>query len=94
MMHMSESQAADTSAQDENGVDTKRKLDVASLFPAKGDPRRPPEWYGRTLLYTAIAVFLAWFAFSSWFKITYIVFDIVIALFLALAVEPLIIRLI
>lgn len=77
-----------------DGADAKRKLDVASLFPAKGDPRRPPEWYGRALLYTAIAVFLAWFAYSSWFKITYIVFDVVIALFLALAVEPLIIRLI
>ncbi|WP_235607408.1 AI-2E family transporter [Bifidobacterium italicum] len=76
------------------GAEGKRKLDVASLFPAKGDPRRPPEWYGRALLYTAIAVFLAWFAYSSWFKITYIVFDVVIALFLALAVEPLIVRLI
>ncbi len=76
------------------GAEGKRKLDVASLFPAKGDPRRPPEWYGRALLYTAIAVFLAWFAYSSWFKIPYIVFDVVIALFLALAVEPLIIRLI
>lgn len=76
------------------GERRKRKIDVASLFPAKGDPRRPPEWYGRALLYTAIAVFIAWFAYSSWFKITYIVFDIVIALFLALAVEPLILRLI
>ena len=45
------------------GAEGKRKLDVASLFPAKGDPRRPPEWYGRALLYTAIAVFLAWFAY-------------------------------
>lgn len=72
----------------------KKKIDVSSLFPAKGDPRRPPEWYGRALLYTAIAVFLAWFAYTSWFKITYLVFDIVIALFLALSVEPLIIRLI
>lgn len=64
------------------------KLDLASIFPAKGDPRRPPEWYSRALLYTAIAVFLAWFAYTSWAKISYIVLDIVIALFLSLAVEP------
>ena len=74
--------------------ESKRKLDVASLFPSKGDPRRPPEWYGRALFYAVIAVYLGWFVFTSYGKITYIVFDIVIALFLALAVEPLVIRLI
>ncbi len=74
--------------------ESKQKLDVASLFPSKGDPRRPPEWYGRALFYAVIAVYLGWFVFTSYGKITYIVFDIVIALFLALAVEPLVIRLI
>ncbi len=65
-----------------------QKLDLASIFPAKGDPRRPPEWFSRALLYTAIGVFVAWFAYSSWGKISYIVLDIVIALFVSLAVEP------
>lgn len=73
---------------------TEQKLDMASLFPSKGDPRRPPEWYGRALFYAVIAVFLAIFAYSSWGKITFVVFDLIIALFLALAVEPLVVRLI
>lgn len=64
------------------------KLDFATIFPSKGDPRRPPEWYSRALLYAVITVFLAWFAFSSWSKISFLVLDIVIALFLSLAVEP------
>lgn len=70
------------------------KIDLASIFPSKGDPRRPPEWYSRALLYLVIAVYIGWFCFSSWGKISYIVLDVVIALFLALAVEPLIIKLI
>lgn len=78
----------------EQSANNQKKLDVNSLFPSKGDPRRPPEWYGRALFYAVIAVYLGWFAFTSWGKITYIVFDIIIALFLALAVEPLVIRLI
>ncbi|MEE1296257.1 MAG: AI-2E family transporter [Bifidobacterium sp.] len=73
---------------------TKRKLDLSSLFPSKGDPRRPPEWYGRALFYAVIAVYLGWFGYTSWGKISYIVLDIVIALFLALAVEPVVVRLV
>ncbi|MUH60508.1 AI-2E family transporter [Bifidobacterium sp. GSD1FS] len=71
-----------------------RKLDLASVFPSKGDPRRPPEWYGRALMYAVIAVFVGIFVYTSWFKITYVVLDVVIAMFLALAVEPLVLRLI
>lgn len=72
----------------------KQKLDVSSLFPTKGDPRRPPEWYSRALFYAVIAVFLGWFCFKSWGKVSYIAVDVIIALFLALAVEPLVLRLI
>lgn len=72
----------------------KQKLDLASIFPSKGDARRPPEWYGRALFYAVIAVYLGWFAFSSWGKISYIILDIVIALFLSLSVEPLVLKLI
>ncbi|RSX54895.1 AI-2E family transporter [Bifidobacterium dolichotidis] len=70
------------------------KLDLASIFPSKGDARRPPEWLSRALLYTVIAVFLAYFCFRAWFRIEFIVLDVVIALFLSLAVEPLVLKLI
>lgn len=73
------------SAQDE------QKIDFASVFPAKGDPRRPPEWYGRALLYTAIAVFSAYFVWHSWAKVSGIVLNIIIALFIALAIEPVVV---
>ncbi len=70
------------------------KIDFASVFPAKGDARRPPEWYGRALLYTAIAVFLAYFAWRSWGKVSGVVLDVVISLFLALAIEPVVLLLV
>ncbi|WP_300765670.1 AI-2E family transporter [uncultured Bifidobacterium sp.] len=70
------------------------KIDLASVFPSSGDPRRPPEWWGRALLYTAIAVFLAIFLWRSWGKVSFIVLDIVIAIFIALAIEPLVVRLV
>jgi predicted PurR-regulated permease PerM len=68
----------------------KQQFDLASVFPHSGDPRRPPEWYGRALLYTAIAVYLAWFLFQSWSKVEFVVLDIVISMFIALAMEPLV----
>ena len=71
-----------------------QKIDFASVFPSKGDSRRPPDWWGRGLLYAAIAVFLSVFVWQSWAKVSFIVFDVVVAIFLALALEPLIIRLV
>jgi predicted PurR-regulated permease PerM len=71
-----------------------QKIDLASVFPSKGDSRRPPDWWGRALLYTAIAVFLSIFVWRSWGKVEFIVFDIVVSLFVALAIEPLVVRLI
>ena len=44
----------------EQSANNQKKLDVNSLFPSKGDPRRPPEWYGRALFYAVIAVYLGW----------------------------------
>lgn len=69
------------------------KIDFGSVFPSKGDSRRPPEWYGRALLYTAIAVYLAYFAWQSWGKVSGVVLNVVISLFLALAIEPVVLRL-
>ncbi|PLS30430.1 AI-2E family transporter [Bifidobacterium margollesii] len=66
------------------------RFDLAAVFPAKGDPRRPPEWFGRGLLYAAIAVFLSIFVWQTWDKIDSIVLYIVISMFIALAVEPMV----
>lgn len=71
-----------------------KKLDLASVFPAKGDSRRPPDWWGRGLLYVAIAVFIAAFLWRSWGKVSFIVLDIVVSLFIALAIEPLVMSLV
>ncbi len=70
------------------------RFDFASVFPSKGDSRRPPDWWGRALLYAVIAVFLAIFVWQSWGKISYIVLDLIIAMFISLALEPLVVRLV
>lgn len=67
-----------------------QRIDFAAVFPAKGDSRRPPDWWGRGLLYAVIAVFLAYFVWNSWGKIDYIVLDLVISIFIALAIEPMV----
>ena len=71
--------------------DDENRIDFGTLFPAKGDSRRPPEWFGRALLYVALAVIVFMFCWRSWGDISYLVFDIIISLFLALAVEPLVV---
>lgn len=72
--------------------DKKQLFDFATVFPPKGDPRRPPEWFGRALFYVVIAVFLAWFAYSSWWKLEFLVLDVIISVFVALAMEPLVVN--
>ena len=49
----------------------------------KGDPRRPPEWFGRGLLYTAIAVVVFVFVWNAWGDIRGLVLDVIIALFIS-----------
>ena len=41
--------------------DDENRIDFGTLFPAKGDSRRPPEWFGRALLYVALAVIVFMF---------------------------------
>lgn len=77
-----------TPAGDEN------RIDLGSLFPAHGDPRRPPEWFGRALLYVAIAIVVFSFCWRSWGSISYLILDIIISLFIALAIEPLVVALV
>lgn len=64
------------------------RFDLGAVFPLKGDPRRPPEWFGRGLLYTAIAVVVFVFVWNAWGDIRGLVLDVIIALFISLAVEP------
>ncbi|MBT1171371.1 AI-2E family transporter [Bifidobacterium sp. SO4] len=78
----------ETPAGDEN------RIDFGTLFPAKGDPRRPPEWFSRALMYVAIAIVVFSFCWRSWGSISYLVLDVIISLFLALAIEPLVVALV
>ena len=72
-----------------------QKLDIwRRCSPPEGDSRRPPDWWGRALLYTVIAVFAAIFVWTSWGKISTIVLDVVISIFIALAVEPLVVSMV
>ena len=71
-----------------------QQFDLASVFPAKGDPRRPPEWFSRALLYIAIAIFLAVFVWNAMGQLEYLAVDLVISVFIALAVEPLVLILV
>ena len=75
-------------------ADDGQRWDLGTLFPAKGDSRRPPEWLGRALLYIAIAIVVFSFCWRSWGQIAYLVMDIVVSLFLALAVEPVVVPLV
>lgn len=83
--------------QHEGSIDnhsTSAKLDLSAIFPAKGDDRRPPDWLSRALMYAVIAAFVAIFVWFAWGNIAFIVFDVVVSIFIALAIEPLVVRLI
>jgi predicted PurR-regulated permease PerM len=70
------------------------KIDFGTLFPSKGDSRRPPEWFGRALMYVAIAIVVFMFCWRSWGSVSYLVLDIIISLFLGLALEPLVVAMV
>ena len=73
---MSDSEQRMNNTQSENGANTsEQRWDLGTLFPAKGDPRKPPEWLGRALLYIAIAIVGFTFCWRSWGKIEYLVID-------------------
>ena len=92
---MSDSEQRMNNTQSENGANTsEQRWDLGTLFPAKGDPRKPPEWLGRALLYIAIAIVGFTFCWRSWGKIEYLVIDIIVSLFIALAVEPVVVPLV
>lgn len=86
--------AEDTVSDREEKNSSSDKIDLASLFPVKGDDRRPPDWLGRALLYVVMVAFIAIFLWFAWEKISFVVFDVIVSMFIALAMEPLVVRLI
>lgn len=56
--------------------------------------RRPPRWLGRALLSTVVTVFAAIFVWRALGSLTGLIVNLVIALFLALAMEPMILWLV
>lgn len=86
--------AEDTVSDREEKNSSSDKIDLASLFPVKGDDRRPPDWLGRALLYVVMMAFIAIFLWFAWEKISFVVFDVIVSMFIALAMEPLVVRLI
>lgn len=63
-------------------------FDVADILPVVGDPRRPPLWLSRGLLQATVAVTLTAVAWKCWPSVSWVFVDCVIALFIALAMEP------
>lgn len=86
--------AEDTVSDREEKNSSSDKIDLASLFPVKGDDRRPPDWLGRALLYVVMMAFIAIFLWFAWEKISFVVLDVIVSMFIALAMEPLVVRLI
>lgn len=74
--------------------ETEKRYDIGKVFPGKGDPHRPPAWLGRALLMAVVTVFIALFVWWAWGNVSWIFIDIVICMFLALAMEPAILFLI
>lgn len=70
----------------------KAVFDVADILPVEGDPRRPPLWLSRGLLQAAVAVTITAVMWKCWPDVSWIFVDCVAALFIALAIEPVVKR--
>jgi predicted PurR-regulated permease PerM len=62
--------------------------------PGAPDSRRPPRWLPRALLLAVLAVFLGIFAWYAIGQLRALLVSLVIAFFIALALEPLVVRLV
>lgn len=62
--------------------------------PGAPDSRRPPRWLPRALLMAVLAVFLGVFAWYAIGQLRALLVNLVIAFFVALALEPLVVRLV
>ncbi|MCI1983411.1 MAG: AI-2E family transporter [Bifidobacteriaceae bacterium] len=68
--------------------ETEKRYYIGKVFPDKGDPKHPPEWLWRALIMCVVTVFVAIFAWNSWSSVSWIFLDLVICIFIALAMEP------
>jgi predicted PurR-regulated permease PerM len=78
----------------ETGRQAGRRYSLDQLLPRSGDPRRPPAWLSRAIGMVVIAVFLSIFVWRSFSSLRGVIVDIIICLFLALAMEPAVVWLI
>ncbi len=62
--------------------------------PLQHDSRRPPRWFGRGLVMIAFAVFGAAFAWHAFFQLKGLIVNVLIAFFISLALEPLVLWLV
>lgn len=85
--------AATTGSSHAGGQRASAVFDVANILPVVGDPRRPPLWLSRGLLQAAVAVTLTAIVWKCWPSVSWVFVDCVIALFIALAMEPAVARL-
>lgn len=68
----------------------KTRHSISALTGPADAAHRAPLWLPRALLEVIVAAFIAWFIWIKWQDISWIVFDVIIALFLALALEPMV----
>lgn len=90
MAHMASANQNRSTARRSSGEGAVKRFDIGGLVPGKGDPRRAPEWLPRALAMAVITVFAAIFIWNSWGMVSWIAVDLVICLFLALAMEPMV----
>lgn len=64
------------------------KLNLGAIFPAKNDPRHPPQWFWRALIWSVLAVYIALFAYNAFFMLADVIAVVIVSFFLALALEP------
>lgn len=72
----------------ETGESARRKYDVNRLFLAENDPRKPPAWLPRAILMVMVAIFLGIFIYQYWGNVEGLFVNVIICLFIALAMEP------
>ncbi|MDR1034149.1 MAG: AI-2E family transporter [Bifidobacteriaceae bacterium] len=69
-------------------VTSERKVGIQSIFPDQNDPKHPPIWLSRAILWCILAFFVAYFAWTSFSKLTEVVTIVLISFFFAMALEP------
>ncbi len=69
-------------------------VDDESGRPLQHDSRRPPRWFARGLVMAAVVVFVAAFAWHAFFQLKGLIVNVLIAFFISLALEPVVLWLV